>query len=179
MPIEVRKAELRDVPAMAAIHVAAWERTYRGVLEDEIIDERTVELRTRVWTEKLSDPPPREVVLVAEVEDGVAGFITGIPSPYEDQDPERVINLNILYLDPEKERKGVAAALYEAFLHAVEELGYEEVEGQLIPENKLSWHFFIEQRGFRRDGYESESTGHTEWRVRQALPELFAALRKD
>lgn len=177
MPISIRKAELRDVPAIARIHVAAWERAYRGVLPDEAIEVRTVELRERVWTETLSDPPPRDVMLVAEQDGEVHGFATGVPSFYEDKDPQRVLNFNLMYLDPEQEGKGLAAALYEALLHAAKDLGYEELDGQIIVENTLSWHFLVEQRGWRPDGHERVKEGLVERRVGGTLDDLFAALR--
>jgi L-amino acid N-acyltransferase YncA len=167
--VSVRPAELRDVDSIADIHVRAWEHYYTGILPDEVIKERTPEVRRRSWREKLSNLPPGEIVLVAEVDGDVVGFVGGVPSWYDDQDPKRVINLNVIYLDPERQGKGVGAALYDAFARRAVEMGYEEVEGQIDGENELSWRFFVEQRGWQPDGYQRERAGRIERRVRGPL----------
>lgn len=76
----IRPAVPDDAAGIAAVHVASWQETYRGMFPDALIDRMTVEHRTRQWTEWLADATPR-VIRVAEAgaEDAAeeAGRIVG------------------------------------------------------------------------------------------------------
>jgi len=48
--VTIRPAGLDDAPAIAAIHVAAWQETYAGLLPPEMIAAQTVERRLAAWT---------------------------------------------------------------------------------------------------------------------------------
>lgn len=160
----MRIPEPADGPRIAEIHFEAWRRFYKRLVPAEVIEERTLEIRQRQWREKLADPPEREIILVAEADGEVIGFMTGIPSPYPDRDAEKVVNLNAVYLDPARIREGVAAALYTRFVQIAEELGYEELEGQVYPDNDRSRGFFRD-RGWVLDGHEQVVNGAVEWRA--------------
>ena len=132
--IAIRPARLDDVDAVAAIHVAGYEEAYRGLLPDEVLDERSVDLRRRVWAERLAADEPRQFVLVAELDGEVAGFVSGRPaSPDEDDDPENVACWENLYVAPDQ--LGSAAGfrlgldLHEATLEAARERGFSAGRG--------------------------------------------------
>ena len=41
----IRQAKRSDIENIASVQVRSWNTTYRGLLPDEIIDDRTVESR--------------------------------------------------------------------------------------------------------------------------------------
>lgn len=76
--VTTRTAVPADAEAIAAIHVAGYEEAYRGgVLTDEAIDVRGIEMRRRLWTERLGSPGADEFVVVAEAHGEVVGFTSG------------------------------------------------------------------------------------------------------
>jgi len=71
----VRQAEIRDIGAIAAVHVASWRTTYRGLISDDFLaglSEADYEGR---WRRIISDGASR--TYVAEDDDGVVGFASG------------------------------------------------------------------------------------------------------
>ncbi len=72
--IRIRIATLDDADAIAHVHVASWNSSYRGILADEVIDARTVETRRAMWSAALQHQTDR-ITLVACTETGtVVGF---------------------------------------------------------------------------------------------------------
>ncbi len=172
----MRQPRIEDVDELARIHVAAWETTFRGKLDDAVIDERTIEVRQRMWTRIVTEPKADEVAVIVEADGEVRGFTFGAPGNYEDEDPERIINLNSIFIDPDFKGRGVAAAVHQGFLEECARRGYEEVSGQVHPDNAASQRFLIEKGGWHRDGYEREVAGLTEWRIKRDLGDVKAAL---
>ena len=81
--------------------VASWHAAYRGLMPQDVIESRTVEVRegqVRTW---LADERPRLRVLVAEEEGHVCGFASIGPSRDPDLDHERVGELYAIYLHPD------------------------------------------------------------------------------
>ncbi len=150
--ISTRPAALADTSALAAIHVAAYEEAYRGLLPDAVIDERTEEVRRASWERRLASPAPREFVLVAEVDGRVAGFVSGRPArPEEDDDPARVACLENIYAAPEYLGSGIGKVLHDATLKAAAERGFSEVILFVFEANDRARGFF-DGRGWTPDG---------------------------
>jgi GNAT superfamily N-acetyltransferase len=71
----VRTATAADIPSIAEVHVASWKQHYRGLVDDRLIDERTVEQRIAVWNEALA-----EVDRLTFVAEGAGGGLLGFAS---------------------------------------------------------------------------------------------------
>ncbi|MBV9271383.1 MAG: GNAT family N-acetyltransferase [Candidatus Eremiobacteraeota bacterium] len=54
------------------MHVTSWNETYRGIMPDDLIDARTVDVRKRQWRESLTEP--HRITFVAEDEAEIVGF---------------------------------------------------------------------------------------------------------
>ena len=77
--ITYRLATLDDANGIAQVHVAAWETTYRGIVEDEMLGHRTVERREARWRKNLSSTEPGRPVLVALEGDRIVGWDPTLP----------------------------------------------------------------------------------------------------
>jgi L-amino acid N-acyltransferase YncA len=170
---EARPAEPRDADAIARIHVASWEATYRGVLRDEALDVRTPELRRRVWSERLAAERPREFVAVVELDGEVAGFSSGRPAlPGEAPGGGRVGVLENLYVDPDLVGTSaglrVGLALHEVTVERLRELGFAEALGFVVDGNDRALRFF-EMVGWHADGASREVEGARQSRIRRAI----------
>jgi ribosomal protein S18 acetylase RimI-like enzyme len=72
----IREARAEDAAEIARVHWESWETTYRGVLPDVVLDERTVEVRRAFWEQVFHETDGVPGVLVAVTEEGrIAGFV--------------------------------------------------------------------------------------------------------
>src|SRR4051812_5789638 len=69
----IRSARTGDRDAIAGIHTASWQQSYRNSLPDDLLDNRLPKIMAERWSQQpIND---RDVVLVAEDADGaVVGF---------------------------------------------------------------------------------------------------------
>ena len=72
----IRPAALADVDAIAALHVESWRTSYRGILPDAFLDGPVEEDRSSHWFELLEENGCGRTTLVAEGDDGIAGFVS-------------------------------------------------------------------------------------------------------
>lgn len=109
-----RPATSDDIPRIAVIHVAAWEAAYRGLIDDEALNARTVERRTSQWKEFFTDQRFADhSVFVAEVNNEIVGFAHVGPSDDDDVDQTSTMNVFALYLDPSRRGRGLGRALLD------------------------------------------------------------------
>jgi hypothetical protein len=70
----LRLATLDDSSALAAVHVAAFQRAYRGILPDSCLRGFTVERRTELLRRFLATDP--EGTYAADLNGQIVGFLT-------------------------------------------------------------------------------------------------------
>lgn len=80
--LTVRRAVVADAAAMAAVHVASWQETYRGLISDDVLDDpEFVSRRERYWTATIpAAVDGTDAIAVAE-RDGVIVGIASIGAP--------------------------------------------------------------------------------------------------
>lgn len=143
--VRIRRATPADAAPIAAVDVAAWHSTYRGMIADEHIEARTVERRTERWGEILRGDG--SVAMVAEEErDGgpiVIGFVQGgsnraTAPPFDTFDAE----LNGLYLLGTHQRSGIGRRLVGELADALAELGHRSLILWVLVENERARRFY-------------------------------------
>lgn len=137
-----------DADAIAAVHVAAWEGSYRGIMPDEEFRKRPLERRRIQWREWLESD--EHVVLVACNEHAdVLGFAGAklLDPPVAGFDSY----LATLYLRPERKGQGIGKLLLREIAGELSALGarnmvlrtlrlntartfYERLGARLLPE---------------------------------------------
>lgn len=117
--ITVRKATAADVDAIARVHVASWE-AYRGLMPDEDIDRRTVDVRREQWARAID--ARERVTLVACDESGVVqGFAGSILLDAAESGFDGY--LQTLYLLPAAQRRGIGRILLHAMTEELSDAG--------------------------------------------------------
>jgi ribosomal protein S18 acetylase RimI-like enzyme len=81
--LTLRPAQFADYPAIAALHAANWQQTYRGILSDEYLDHEVEADRLAVWYGRLQNPSPNQRLTLA-VQDGT---LVGFCCTFLDDDP--------------------------------------------------------------------------------------------
>lgn len=123
---------------MARVHVAAWEETYRGLIDDQILDDpHALPNRERMWTTVLADDRYRAAVAEA------AGRIVGIAMSAPDEPHHQ---LNVLYLLAAHHGSGAGDALLNAVI------GPHEPATLWVADPNPRAQAFYRKHGFRPDG---------------------------
>jgi ribosomal protein S18 acetylase RimI-like enzyme len=143
--VEIRRARPLDADAIASVHERAWHAAYRHVFPHEALDAFRSDANR--WRARLSAPPPRSAAFVAEDVAGVAGFV----SLGKSRDSGGAGEVYAIYVDPDRWRSGVGAAL---MLRAEEELrayGFPAATLWVLDNNPRARGFY-ESAGWEFDG---------------------------
>lgn len=143
----IRAATVADAPAIAIVHVAAWQAAYEGQLPAEFLASLSVADRTAVWSQALRSG---EIVLVADSEDGVTGFVS-VGKSRDDDAVAGTAELNAIYLDPTRWSKGIGHQLHEAAIARLADDGYDAVTLWVLGGNTRAIGFY-ERHGWAADG---------------------------
>ncbi|MDQ3987182.1 MAG: GNAT family N-acetyltransferase [Actinomycetota bacterium] len=147
----MRRAGLEDVGDVARIHVESWRAAYRGLIADEALAERTVEVRVKQWTKTLGAPPTdRHTLYVAERGGSTVGFAWAGPSDDHDVDPAVTVNIYALYLDPARRGEGIGAALLEHVVDDFASRGFTRATLYVLVGNDPARRFY-ERAGWELD----------------------------
>jgi ribosomal protein S18 acetylase RimI-like enzyme len=148
MSFVIREADHDDAGAIARVHVASWHGTYRGMVPDEVINARTVDVRRAQWEQWIEQPS--HITLVASDESSaVVGFAGAqlLEGPVE----QFGSYLQTLYLMPDVKKRGIGRALLRALAERLHRAGvqtmvlrtlrlnpargfYERLGARLVPE---------------------------------------------
>ncbi|MBI3149500.1 MAG: GNAT family N-acetyltransferase [Betaproteobacteria bacterium] len=99
-----------DAEALAGLHTLSWQRNYRGILPDTVLDGALYDEHLAVWRKRLSSSTPeRQFFLLAVQEDAVVGFV----SVLLDLDPEWGARLENLHVHPRNQGRGLGRELLQ------------------------------------------------------------------
>lgn len=130
--ILIREATAADIPAIAAVHVASWREHYHGIVDDRLIEERTVERRIATWSAALGEP--RRLTFVAEDDGGtVIGFGSALvfAPPLDGFDSY----LQTLYLVSSAKGRGTGRALLRVLAAALVARGCNTMALRVVRRN--------------------------------------------
>lgn len=118
--MRIRKAVASDIPAIAAIHVEAWRANYRGMIPDDAIDTRTVELRKATWHHTLSQPHRSTLVSCDDT-----GMVTGFASAFRLPVPQNGFDsfLQMLFVAESLKGQGIGRVLLSAIAEEMRSAG--------------------------------------------------------
>lgn len=110
-PITIRPATESDAHAIAAVHTASWEGSYRGILPDEEFEKRPLSLRQTQWATYLN-VPGRTTLVACDEKGAVVGFASAWLLDRAEYGFDSY--LATLYLLPQVKRRGIGRALLAA-----------------------------------------------------------------
>ena len=114
--LRIRPAAPADADRIAALHAASWRVAYRGILRDDFLDGPIEADRLTLWCGRATDPAPDQILLVAEADGALAGFICC----FADHDPRWGSYVHNLHVDPAGRGRGVGRALMGALARELE-----------------------------------------------------------
>ena len=105
--MNLRHANLADAESIAELHAASWRSTYAAALDAAYLTKVAPSERRQVWTERLESPKSNQFVLVAEIQDSIAGFACAFANHHKAWGSY----LENLHVSPAWQGKGIGRAL--------------------------------------------------------------------
>ncbi len=114
--IQFRNAQAKDDKAIAQLHANSWKVAYRGVLSDAYLDNEVEQDRLATWQQRLKEPAPNQVIVLAED----AGKLVGFVCIYLNDDPAFGSLVDNLHVAPGLLKSGIGRKLLQEAAHVIE-----------------------------------------------------------
>lgn len=108
----LRRATPDDSETIAALHVACWAETYRGLLPEPLIDSMRLPDRTIQWQRALERRTDVQVIVAEDTDGGLLGFASGGPARGSDLGARHEVYA--IYVLRRAQRQGVGRALLQS-----------------------------------------------------------------
>jgi len=146
--VHIRRAIPTDAQGIAEVHVASWQRAYRGLFPDAVLDGLSVAERQTMWATRFATADP--TLWVSEADRRITGFISAGPSRDADAPPPHFAEIAALYVHPGDWGQGRGRALCAAVLAHLRRTPAESVIVWTLTGNLGARHFY-ERLGFALD----------------------------
>jgi ribosomal protein S18 acetylase RimI-like enzyme len=145
MNFSIRSATPADALGIARVHVESWNAAYRGLIPDEQIDARTVDVRLGQWASAIADG--QRIVLVGCDEDAdVLGFASALLFDAPDRGFESY--LQTLYVGSGAWSRGIGSELLRGISERLQAAGVKNMALHVLRLN-LRARAFYERLGAR------------------------------
>jgi GNAT superfamily N-acetyltransferase len=156
VPFTVRDAQIFDAPAIASIHLRAWEQLYSADLPAFVANLNKGDM-TRTWGDAIAHASggdsPYSVLVAESGTNRVVGFAA--VSPLFDPDGGKgTAELMALYVDPDHQRLGHASRLLTAAADAARTRTHATRLSTWVAAIDYMRQRFLKQSGFGADGSE-------------------------
>ncbi len=105
----VRKAEIEDMPAVAEIHVNTWKYSYKGIIDDSLLDKLSYENSAKNNAKLLE--VKNIYIFVACFNNQIVGFIV-FSTQSRDAIFKEYAEIFGLYILPDYQRQGIGKLLF-------------------------------------------------------------------
>ncbi len=143
MEFKVRQAVMNDIYPIGYVHYKSWLETYRGIVDDEYLDNLTLDSRI----EKVHLYIDR--CFVAEVDNRVIGFAAYIDTPNDEE--ENTLEVSAIYVLKNYLNFGIGKSLIRECINANPEKDRLSLWVSVLNKNAI---IAYEKIGFYREGKE-------------------------
>lgn len=130
------KAKVEDANGLADIAVKAWQYAYKGIIDQNYLDNMSIEKAVKSFRETVSNKDNKQIRIVYKSEDKVIGFAFG--GLYNNK-----ANLKGFYILPENHGEGIGKQLFIRFIEEVIKKGVNKMEVGVLSDNKLSKGIYV------------------------------------
>ncbi|WP_293936661.1 GNAT family N-acetyltransferase [Iodobacter sp.] len=146
--MQITPASDNDAPAIAAIHIQAWQAAYIDIVAADYLATLCIEQRTASWRQKMARGA--STILVAKQNHTLLGWINFAPS--RDQNASAIdAEIWALYVASEHWSSGVGQALLLQAKAVLAESGFQACSLWVFPQNDRAIKFYT-AAGFVHDG---------------------------
>jgi len=141
----IKTATIDDALIVAQLHVSIWQLTYQGLAPQAAYEGLTVERRLAYWQEVLNSVDNSSQVILAVVDNQVAGFC------HYGQPNNPVMagygEIKVLYVDPSFKRQGIGKKLLRQAAIDLRERGYSRAALGVVVGNDPAINFYLSLGG--------------------------------
>jgi ribosomal protein S18 acetylase RimI-like enzyme len=133
--IRIREARISDAESIAQVRVDSWRTTYRGLLEDEYLENMTSEQYVHMWRNIIAAGGAQGYSYVAENSTGhIVGFILG----GADRNGSQVFEAELfaIYLLEEYQGQGLGSQLVSRLAQRLLREGYNSMRVWVLAKNR-------------------------------------------
>jgi ribosomal protein S18 acetylase RimI-like enzyme len=140
----VLPATAADAQGIAEVHVASWQRAYKGILPDAVLASLSVADRAAMWAQIIDQQSAQ--VWVAKCDEKTFGFVSFGASRDADATP-CTFEIHAIYVEPSQWSRGIGHALMQLTVKQVSAESAELVTLWVLADNARAIRFY-EQAGF-------------------------------
>lgn len=148
MNFEAIRADLSHITEMGYVHAKSWQRAYRGIVANRIIDEFTPEKRAEVFREAIQSRPEEYYLFKSNNQPA------GIALLYKSHEDKAAVNegeIYAIYFHPDFWGTSITHMAFEFCIDRLKELGFTKINIWVLEENIRARKFY-EKYGFAFDG---------------------------
>lgn len=145
----IRDAIAADAYGIARVHVHSWQRAYRGLMPQDVLDRLSIDDRAERWVGILTKPEPSSRTLVLE-NDGEILAWTSFGAARDDA-PAATGELWGVYAHPDSWSAGVGHSILAAVEDALRDAGHRSAYLWVLDGNERAARFY-ERHGWIEDG---------------------------
>ncbi|MEA4816953.1 MAG: GNAT family N-acetyltransferase [Lachnospiraceae bacterium] len=148
MEFETIKANIQLAEDMGYVHSKSWQKAYRGIIPDHVVDAFTPEKRTEVFKEAIASRPEEYYLFKANsIPAGIALLHKSHEKNAVDTDGE----IYAIYFHPDFWGTDVTHKAFEFCINRLKERGFTKINIWVLEDNKRARKFY-EKYGFVFDG---------------------------
>ena len=140
--IIIRKAHIEDIKEVANIAVSGWKEAYRGIIEEEYLNNMSVE----ETYQKIKGGYQENKYIVAELKSEIVGFCR-YTSNYSKSDENADGEIIALYVKPELKYNGIGTKMFSYVMNEFKENGKHRIVLGCLKENYPSRKFYEKMGG--------------------------------
>lgn len=130
----IRKASIEDAEGIAKVHLDSWRTTYKGIIDDDILDKLNMESRTERWRGILESQPEDYRIFVAEDQQKhVIGFLDG--GKNREKSYEYDAEMYAFYLFEHVQKQGVGSEMVKELAVELQSLGLKSILVWVLKDN--------------------------------------------
>ena len=152
--IIIRKAHIEDLKEVANIAVSGWKEAYRGIIEEEYLNNMSVE----ETYQKIKGGYQENKYIVAELKSEIVGFCR-YTSNYSKSDENADGEIIALYVKPKLKYNGIGTKMFSYVMNEFKENGKQRIVLGCLKENYPSRKFYESMGGVAGKCKESEFCG--------------------
>ncbi|PYZ96861.1 GNAT family N-acetyltransferase [Alteribacter lacisalsi] len=161
----IRQAVKGDETGIARVHIDSWKETYKGIIPDIVLENRSYEEKEQMWKGAIGslkmDGSNNRFILVAEDDHGrITGFATGGKNRSEDFQESFDAELYAIYILQSAQGRGTGRMLTAELSRLLYEKGFESIMVWVLKDNPAVR--FYARLGGRPIGKRTEEIGGVE-----------------
>ncbi len=127
----IRKRKVEDIEAIQKVITLGWQQTYRGIVNDNFLDNLSLNEEDRIKRSKEKFDEKNNNVLVLEVNNKVVGFVY-----YDKSDDIDYGEICALYILKEYKGYGYGRKLFESATKELKKMGFDKIIVGCLEGNK-------------------------------------------